>query len=226
MEIFSKYLVTKKIKIMKKLFIAFLLIKSLSINAQIYDRYNNTNYRQETNAYFKDIYNFQNQFEGTWIYQNGQERFEIKFRKREMVSKEEGTNHYYEDVLVGEYKYIDVAGVVKVNSIANLTIDYASIFDYNLYSGHKKRNNSDPICTDCPVGTERLYVFFDEQGNDDFGLRAALIIRRVVENGVEKIIAQLENVSNASNENKADLDQPSVFIAFSVPYGFYTLIKQ
>ena len=212
---------------MKKLFVILLLIVSYSIKAQTFHIYNDpNNILTPTNAYFKDIDGFQNQFEGTWVYQNGLERFEIKFRKREEVLLRPGNRQFYEDVLVGEYKYIDVAGVVKVNSIPNLTIDYASIFDYNLYSGHKLRNNSDPICTDCPVGTERFYLFFDEQGNDDFGLRAALIIRRVVVNGVEKIIAQLKNVSNASNENKADLDQPSVFMAFNVPYGFYTLLKQ
>lgn len=71
-----------------------------------------------------------------------------------------------------------------------------------------------------------MYMYFNEPANDDFGLRAALILRRVFENGVEKIIAQLEHISSASNENKANPDLPSTFRDFSVPYGFYTLIKQ
>jgi len=37
------------------------------------------------NSYLKDIENFQNQFEGTWIYQNGQEYLEVRFVKKEMM---------------------------------------------------------------------------------------------------------------------------------------------
>lgn len=211
---------------MKKIFVLLLLNIFCTVNSQVVNLYSNPNYGSIYNAYFKDIDNFQNQFIGTWVYQNGQERLEIKFRKLQMALIGEGPRQYYEDVLVGEYKYIDATGVEKVNSIPLLENYYETIFKYNLYSGGKMTNSSAPICNVCPPGTERLYMFFDEQGNDDFGLSAAFTMRRVVENGVEKIIAQLENVSQASNENKENVDQPSLFRHFSVPYGFYTLIKQ
>lgn len=211
---------------MKKLLIPILLTIFYTANSQVISRYNSGNYGSIYNGYYKDIDNFQNQFIGTWIYQNGLERFEIKFRKREMVLMNEGPHQFYVDILVGEYKYIDTTGLEKVNSIATLDNNYESVFKYNMYSGPKLRNNSAPLCNECPSGAERLYMFFDEQGNDDFCLSAVFAMRRVIENGVEKIIALLENDSQACDSNKADLYQPSLFRHFSVPYGFYTLIKQ
>ncbi|WP_187658389.1 hypothetical protein, partial [Flavobacterium macrobrachii] len=70
------------------------------------------------------------------------------------------------------------------------------------------------------------YMFFDEPANDDSGLEAALIIRRVVENGVEKNIAQLYHIKSHNGRSKENIYGASTFRDFSVPYGFYTLIKQ
>ena len=197
-----------------------------SSKAQVVNRYNNPDYARTTNAYYKDIDNFQNQFVGTWIYQNGLERLEIKFRKREMMLSNPGQYQFYHDVLVGEYKYVDENGVVKTNSLANLEENYPAEENYNLSSGPKIDNTFFPRCDDCPEGTERLYIFFDEPANDDFGLEAALVIRHFVENGIEKLIVQFAHRAAASNENKNDLDAPSEFRDFSLPYGSYILIKQ
>ena len=88
------------------------------------------------NAYRKDIYNFQNQFVGTWVYQNGQEYLEVRFIKKEMFWRPAPTQ-FYEDVLVGEYKYIDSNGIEKVNSLSNLNVNHENLFNYNLYSGQR-----------------------------------------------------------------------------------------
>ena len=114
-------------------------------------------------------YDFQNQFEGTWIYQNGLEYLEVRFIKKEMMLFNPGPNQYYEDNLVGEYKYINSNGVEKVNSLSNLNVNHSSVFDYNMYgSGHYV--DSYPRCNDCPPGTERFYMSFDEPANEDFFL--------------------------------------------------------
>lgn len=206
------------------LIVAFTL--SCTSKAQVLDTYDTLTYETPPNAYLKDINNFQNQFVGTWVFQNGQQYLEVQFLKKIMMLQDAGPNQYYEDILIGEYKYIDSNGVEKVNSLANLNSNHNSIFDYNLFSGPKLKLSNAPICTTCPVGTERLYLHFDEPANDDQLLNAKFVIRRVIENGIEKIIVQFENVSGPGGRSKADFNIPSTFTGFSLPYGEYTLIKQ
>lgn len=198
---------------------------SCSSKAQIVDIYNSPSYA-DSNIYYKDLTNFQNQFEGTWIYQQGLTYLEVQFRKKQMMSLRPGINQYYADVLVGEYKYVDANGVVKVNSLSNLIIDHPSVFDYNIFSGQRKANNAYPVCNSCPTGTLRLRMHFDEPANDDLGLSADFIIRHVIENGVEKLIVTFINTGSAAGFSKNNLSTPSTFTEFSLPYGSYTLIKQ
>jgi|688.fasta_scaffold761853_1 hypothetical protein len=212
---------------MKKIILLILALNiSCASKAQIFNLYNNANYGAVTDAYYKDTESFQNQFVGTWIYQNGAEYLEVQFVKKEMQLHRPGPNQIYIDVLVGEYKYTDINGVEKVNSIPNLSANQPSIYDYNLYSVSKISLQSYPKCEECPAGTERLYMKFDELGNDDFGLDAIFVIRHVIEGGVEKLKVQFIHMNSASNQNKIDLNSPSTFRDFSLPYGNYTLIKQ
>jgi len=178
------------------------------------------------NSYLKDIDSFQNQFEGTWIYQNGQEYLEVRFLKKEMMLSNPGPNQYFEDVLVGEYKYINSNGVEKVNSLNNLYQNHTSDFDYNLYSITKLSLLNAPLCPACPAGTERMYMLFNEPANDDFLLSAKFVMRRVIENGVEMLKVQFVTDSSAIGRKKRDFVSPSFFRQFSLPYGNYTLIKQ
>jgi hypothetical protein len=127
---------------------------------------------------------------------------------------------------VGEYKYVDSNGIEKVNSLSNLNINHTSIFNYNLCSGPKLRLDTNPLCPSCPTGTERLYLDFDEPANDDFSLDAGFVIRRVVENGIEKIKVQFVHETASSGRKKGNFTESSTFIDFSLPYGDYTLIKQ
>ncbi|MBM6498043.1 DUF6705 family protein [Flavobacterium macrobrachii] len=145
---------------MKKIVLLLLICASFNAQSPILDLYNDKDeMNTPVNAYYKDIPNFFNQFVGTWIYVNGLEKLEIRFRKREMMLSRPGEYQYYEDVLVGEYKYINPDGVEKVNSLLNLNVNHLSYFDYNLYSGSQMSNNSvAPFCPECPPGTKRLYI--------------------------------------------------------------------
>lgn len=202
-----------------------LVCLSLACKAQELNIYETLPSETPPNAYRKDIDNFQNQFVGTWIFQNGQEYLEVRFIKKEMMWRPEPTQ-FYEDVLVGEYKYIDSNGIIKVNSLSNLNINHTNVFNYNLRSGAKLVLDSYPFCPSCPNGTERLYMHFDEPANDDMMLSAGFVIRRVIENNVVKLKVQFYNVSAKSGRSKADFNQPSTFTNFSLPYGNYTLIRQ
>lgn len=198
---------------------------SIACKAQILDLYETLPSETPPNAYRKDINNFQNQFVGTWVYQNGQEYLEVQFLKKEMFWRPAPTQ-FYQDFLVGEYKYIDSNGVEKVNSLNNLNVNHNRIFNYNLRSGAKLKLDAYPFCPSCPIGTERLYMHFDEPTNDDIMLSAGFVIRRVVENGIEKLKVQFFNKSPVGGHSKTDFNVPSTFTNFSLPYGEYTLIKQ
>lgn len=212
---------------MKKIIILIIFLNiSCATKGQVFNLYNNPNYGSVPNAYYKDINNFLNQFEGTWRFQQGAEQLEIKLRKKEMMLQNPGPYQIYEDVLIGEYKYLNAAGVEKVNSLPNFTVEHLKDTDYNLYSGPKLQNSSYPICNQCPTGTERLYMFFDEPANDDIGLGAILILKHVTESGVEKLYINFIHKSSAANMHKSNIDLPSVFRDFSLPYGEYVLIKQ
>jgi len=212
---------------MKKVTIILIAFSFLYCEAQtpVIDRYDNTNYREIPNAYYKDINNFQNLFVGTWLYVNGTTSLKVKFRKREMIYSMNGNIPDYEDWLVGEYQYIE-NGVEKVNTLANLTTNYASMSQHKLFSITKIGLDFYPKCDECPAGTERMLMNFDEPANDDIGLRAHFAMRRVVENGVEKIKVQFVKISAAIDANKLDYNAPSTFRNFTLPYGNYTLIKQ
>jgi len=98
--------------------------------------------------------------------------------------------------------------------------------DYNLYSITKLSVLNAPLCPDCPIGIERMYMFFNEPGNDDFLLSAKFVMRIVVENGIQKLKVQFINDNNACGRKKGDFASPSSFREFSLPYGDYVLIKQ
>jgi hypothetical protein len=122
---------------MKKIITLLVIIAlSFACKAQTLNIYETLPSETPPNVYRKDIYNFQNQFVGTWVYQNGQEYLEVRFIKKEMFWRPAPTQ-FYEDVLVGEYKYIDSNGIEKVNSLSNLNVNHDNLFNYNLYSGAK-----------------------------------------------------------------------------------------
>jgi hypothetical protein len=213
---------------MKNIIFLFLILVIFSCNAQtpILSRYDNPNYGRTQNAYYKDINNFQDQFVGTWIYTNGNTTLKVVFIKKLMFYNNFDPKKYYEDVLIGEYQYIE-NGVEKVNSLSNLNSNPLTYFDYNLYSSTKMTNESPyPPCDECPSGTLRLRMKFDEPANDDSLLGADFVIRRVVENGVEKLKVQFVKIGAASGASKTNFNLPSTFRNFSLPYGNYTLIKQ
>ncbi len=71
-------------------------------------------YPRLTNAYYKDINNDLNQFEGTYVYTNGTTEFKIVLVKK----IQQYNSRYYEDLIIGEYEH-KINGVV-VNSSLNL----------------------------------------------------------------------------------------------------------
>ncbi|MCK7590505.1 hypothetical protein M0G43_07975 [Subsaxibacter sp. CAU 1640] len=116
------------------------------------------------NAYYKDINNDLNGFEGTWLYTSGNTSLKIVLVKSVMFYN----GDYYEDLMVGGYQYVE-NGVEKINTLSdanNLNIGYSgSIW------GNSIHNNCFYIpVDDCVLGEKRLILaIFDPVTNNHSG---------------------------------------------------------
>lgn len=79
-------------------------------------------------CYLKDVENKFNPFIGTWVWEKGNSRLEIVFEKIEMVFD----GDYYEDMLVGKYKFVNSNGEEKHNSL-NVSLNNQNVWSYSYY---------------------------------------------------------------------------------------------
>lgn len=89
------------------------------------------------NAYYKDVDNKLNDFEGTWVFDDG-----INYVKFVLVKKTHMTiwNHY-EDYLVGELQ-IKKNGTDLINTLNNLSNSLPDPRDYNIHGNYLAYNTS------------------------------------------------------------------------------------
>ncbi len=215
----------KTIKNINKFIILFLISFSCKAQSPILPVYDNPNYAEVENAYYKDINNFQNQYSGTWLYSNGNTSLTLKLRKREMMHINGPLVNIYEDIVVGEYQYIE-NGVEKVNTLGNFEENYSEVEDYNLYSNGLQHKNAYPKCDECPDGEKRLRFTINEPSRRQTeGLSDDFIIRRFFNNGVEKLKVWFKRTDNGVIYNKDTKEFVDVE-GFSLPYNEYVLIKQ
>jgi hypothetical protein len=176
------------------------------------------------NAYYKDFNQVYNSFEGTWLYQNGNTSLTIKLIKKESML----VSNYiscYSDFLIGEVKYVK-NGIERLNTLNNLAINHIDYSNYNLYSVGIIENDRFPSCNTCPPDTKRVSLMVDEPTNDDFGISAIMALEKGIQNSLEVIKMKFILKEEAKNMNKNNLDLPSVFRNFTIPYGEYILVKQ
>src|SRR5690606_854834 len=81
-------------------------------------------------TYYKDTNNVYNQFEGEWLWQSGNNSLRIILQKKEQVYHQV-KEWYYEDMLVGEYQYIE-NGVEKINTLANINSQHNNILNSDI----------------------------------------------------------------------------------------------
>lgn len=78
-------------------------------------------------AYYKDVNNLLNPFEGTYVYSNGNTTFKIVLKKKVMQYNRE----YYEDLIIGEYEYT-VNGLIVMNTLPEIDIVYNNQRQHNI----------------------------------------------------------------------------------------------
>jgi hypothetical protein len=214
-----------------KLSIIFLFIFSISCKAQIIDRYDNNTIIGELNgAYYKDINNFRDQFVGTWKYTQGSTTLTIIIQKRDNLVNFDGFNSFTEDILVGEYLYVE-NGVEKINTLTNINInygnDYSSNLQHNLIGNtFLRRSTSYPRCNECEPNEKRMVLSYSEPNYDGKGIaNGHVVVRKFTENGIDKIKIwfytsnQIEFIDGDGNP----VGNPA---PFKIPFGEYILIKQ
>ena len=165
-------------------------------------------------AYFKDINNLLNPFEGTYVYTNGNTSFKMVLVKKEL----QAYNGYYEDLIIGEYLYIN-EGIEIANTLSEINTTYLNQrthkIDGNFLVGKIHRAWK---CPECSITELRLKTTIQDVISGRF---ADLIIRRTTEGGQEVMKI---NITNISGGVYTIVEGPPP--AFALPIGEFTLIKQ
>jgi len=176
----------------------------------------------EDGVYYKDMDNDYNQLEGTWLYTDGNTSLLITLEKKVMNHIVTETRNYYTDALVGEYKYIE-DGIEKVNTLANLDIDYDNPYKYNITGGTISKPG-DALCHNCGPDDVKVFCSFSDPERDIVGSEPRMIFRQYIENDVEKIEINFlgGGMISVDEEDIQDLDM----LSYRLPYGQYTLTKQ
>jgi len=150
---------------------------SLSCRAQFPTLPIQQHYKGQDGAYYKDINNELDDFEGTWLYINGNTSLKIILRKEVMFYN----GDYYEDVMVGEYRYIE-NGVELVNTLDNINV--TNVYEHNIYGQDLYYNCALLPVSDCIDGEVRLSIsLFDV--NDIHG--ADFFLHKRIVNGHEAL---------------------------------------
>lgn len=166
-----------------------------------------------TGYYYKDFNNTLNQFEGTYLYTNGNTSFEVILQKK---TQSVVNNRYSEDILIGGYKYVE-NGTTKVDVLNDLNNTYSNGWFYNI-NGNFILTGNTLGCTDCDLNEKWIKASIEDPVS---GSVDTLFIRKVTENGQEAIKIWIYHQMEARDAN-APAPLP-----LSYPTGVnFILIKQ
>lgn len=136
---------------------------------------------EQANAYYKDLDNELDSFEGTWLYTDGDTSLKIVLEKRLM----QFNGDYYTDLIVGEYQYIK-NGVEKINTLDQINQDLGE--NHNI-EGNFIYNNCNYIpVDDCVDGEIRLMLSIYEPVIDS---GVTIILHNRVINGQQALKANM-----------------------------------
>lgn len=203
---------------MKQIYLlAILLFISVNCKAQspILDIENKPTIWDEpqTNAYYKDINNFYNGFEGTWLATRGNKVLKIVLTKEERVPND---IPYFADYINGEYQYLE-NGVEKINTLNN-----NDPYKKGLLGSDLLKSNHKPPCNDCDPNKRRLQVtLYDYIRAPDGFLSGTLTLQHTTVNGQPALKGLLYG-----DGSKYDSANPPQYFSMNVPTGWWTFIKQ
>ena len=140
---------------MKKIILNTFLFLTITVNSQTIVPLENYNGEIEPYTYYQDTNNVLDIFCGTWEYTNGTTSFKIVLNKATMAEVPSTENSYFEDILYGEYKYVE-NNVTKINTL-NKVYPLGTIFFKRTINGNDILNHNDyPLCGDCDSTEKRV----------------------------------------------------------------------
>lgn len=164
---------------MKQLFIIMTLF-AMSVNCKaqnpILDISERDGLNSITGVYYKDTHNLLDSFVGTYVYTNGSTSLKIVLQKKKSFN-----TRYYEDLLIGEYQYIE-NGIEKINTLNKLNIDYTNKSNHSIDGGIIMTQGAG--CNDCLPDEKAVYVGLVESTTSN---SADLIIRKTIINDIQAI---------------------------------------
>ena len=193
---------------MKQLFLIMVFMLGLGCNAQSPIKSLYSDYRELNEAYYKDLDNDLDKFVGTWKYTNGSTSLTITLIKKVMQPLMDENISYYEDVVIGEYKYIE-NGVEKINTLPQLLVS-KDPYEYNI-SGNILIGKINRM----------LRADFRDPNRQIQGMTQAMFFERK-NNDPQKLFLTFTMMEGPYTVN----DEPLPYTSYTVPFGEYLLIKQ
>ncbi|NBL63845.1 hypothetical protein GV828_01380 [Flavobacterium sp. NST-5] len=144
-------------------------------------------------AYLKDANNRQSQYVGTWHYSENGKELTLVLKRYEMAF----TGRTYNDILVGEYKYV-VNGITVINTLPNLNNDLPNKWSHNISGSYPIGRLASPYCPECDPDEKRMAMGFFDPIREISG---SLTLRRITVNGVAAIKMDLFAESEVVDEN-------------------------
>ncbi len=178
---------------------------------------------KDPNCYDKDINNDMNKMEGTWMYSNGSTEIIIKLKKIEHYQLDSTST--FEDLLVGEYYYMS-----NGNVIANSLTDFNSTLSsghFHKIIGNIFRHRLPSGCIDNSTLDEIKIQLSIYHPTDEFSF-GYIILRHIIENGVEKLEACIYDMTSMSSNYDTSLGAIDEVddTRIPIPDGFYVFEKQ
>tara|TARA_R110001599_G_scaffold91470_1_gene240385 strand:- start:131 stop:733 length:603 start_codon:yes stop_codon:yes gene_type:complete len=170
-------------------------------------------WESQENAYYKDINNYFNDFEGTWLYTNGNTSFKIVLQKKVMSY----TGKFYKDAIIGEYQYIE-NGVEKINTLPNFN---QLLNNPSLWGSFLLKNSYRPICNNCSPNERRLKITLHDLPR---ALTGRFTLKKITINGQPALEGYLWG--NGTLIRDLFSDSLSPYNKLTVPTGTYIFIKQ
>ena len=202
---------------MKNLIKILIICSFISCKAQTIENYEGKCTGSVSNTYYNDTNNNLLPYEGTWKYQNGNEVIIIKLRK--VLNTNTSTT---EDVLIGEYQYIDNAGVEKINTLSAFTTNNLNQTFHAIYI-HCIDNFTEPVCNICDPNIKRVLAMFHDTSKDVYG---SMYMGKTMVGGDEAIRMFLRTESTVPIVDSDGIAIDFQYVGFTIPMGWYTLIKQ
>lgn len=159
----------------------------------------------ETGVYYKDLNNFLNTFEGTYVYNQNGVYFKMILQKKTLSNV---NNFYYEDLLIGAYQYTNNSQ--SINYLNTLNTFHANGWDY-IIDGNTILTGNGYLCLSCGTYEKWIHMSISDP---ESGSISNFILRKTTLSGQEAIIVRIQgrikdNMINMDNPPTYEIEQPA-----------------